>query len=101
MEYFQEVIRFLKKECPADRPIRVRRTSTPASTYGDCSQVDAYYLIRISDQVTHEMAVIAILIHEWAHALSWEASVHEAHGNQWGIAYSKVYRALLKHLMKG
>jgi len=36
------------------------------------------------------------LLHEWAHVLAWFApDGEEEHGEHWGLAYGKIYRAFV------
>jgi predicted SprT family Zn-dependent metalloprotease len=43
-------------------------------------------------------AMFYVLIHEWAHAISWGSETHriEAHGPEWGIAMSRIWQQLLE-----
>lgn len=69
----------------------------PKGLDGDCQIKNDHYLIRI-DPSLQEHEALDTLLHEWAHALSLTKSGDE-HGSEWGIAYSKVYRAFLKHIL--
>lgn len=72
---------------------------------GDCCAARGKFQIRVSREL-NESEAVDVLLHEWAHALSWEACVgkvaysrsisdHEfeqlAHGPKWGLAFSRVY----------
>lgn len=98
MKHYREVIRALKDKCPADLPVIVRRVKVPTDRFGDCNRLDDYYLIRICRDLKEEQA-IDILIHEWAHAISWTKCTSEDHSNEWGKAYSRVYRVFLKEIL--
>lgn len=95
---FRKVVRVLRLKCPADRPIYVRRTKVPRDCEGDCNYKQDHYLIRI-DRALPEYAAIEILMHEWGHVLSWKKCSKDEHCNEWGKAYSKVYRAFLKEFL--
>lgn len=94
-KYYRQVLRLLKTKCPADFPIKVRRIKLPIDRFGDCQKKKDHYLIRISNSLTEEQA-IDYLLHEWSHAISWHKCSVEEHSNEWGKAYSKVYRVFLK-----
>jgi hypothetical protein len=72
---------------------------------GDCCVVRGKFQIRVSREL-NESEAVDVLLHEWAHALSWEACVGKAaksrsisdyeferlaHGPKWGLAFSRVY----------
>jgi hypothetical protein len=98
MQYYRQVVRLLKEKCPADMPVKVRRVKVPDDRFGDCGQMDDHYIIRICRNLKEEQA-IDILIHEWAHAISWEKCNSEDHCNEWGKAYSRVYRIFVKDIL--
>lgn len=55
------------------------------------------FLIRIRPELDYQFAVY-LLSHEWAHAVAWNPEAHPAlvdHDEVWGIAFSRVYRALI------
>jgi len=68
---------------------------------GDCSLHSSfrlekdYFLIRINAANKYEVKADTIL-HEWAHVLTWFDTELEPHGNTWGEAYARIYRAWLK-----
>jgi hypothetical protein len=74
----------------------------PADRLGDCSQTDKGYLIRLSADVVEQQpdAVWMLLAHEWAHALTWDNSVHN-HGDAWGMALAKAWRVITHELGTG
>ena len=56
-------------------------------------------IIRI-DPRQHWRLKFDALMHEWAHAMEWEANWGEDspkadHGETWGVWYSKIYRHLI------
>jgi hypothetical protein len=105
-KYFVRVVEQLKIHLPPSRPVVVQTGRQFSDKEGDCLLCDRRFRIRVSRQLNESQA-IEVLIHEWAHALSWDVCVgpaaksrkmsdHEfewiAHGPKWGIAYSEVYR---------
>ena len=89
--------RHLRASFPTYR-VRVRRL-TLRDAWADCDkQKDGSYLIRIEKRVDATAQTI-LLIHEWAHVLSWETDRHPSdHGGRFGWAYSRVYQAYLDWL---
>ena len=98
METYKKLVVFLKKKYP-DQRVNIRRTTVPAKFDGMCEQKkDNSFTIRI-DKNLPEYYSIDVLLHEFAHVLSWSKDKN-VHGNNWGIAYSKVYRAYLEEFKK-
>ena len=104
-EYFFRVVEQLKIHLPPCRPVIVLAGRPLSKKDGDCCVVRGKFQIRVSRQL-NESEAVDVLMHEWAHALSWEACVgkvahsrgisdHEferlAHGPKWGLAFSRVY----------
>lgn len=104
--YFRRVIDELRINLPPKHPVVVQTTRQFVSRDGDCCLADGTFRIRISRELCLSRA-IDVLLHEWAHALSWHAcfsgvgrsrrlSNYEfdrlSHGPKWGISYSKVYQ---------
>lgn len=92
--------RRLRKKAPAKLPVRVvfrkglRHEGEKA--YGctglaiDLRTRRSEFLIEI-DQDIGEPVACDTLIHEWAHAVSWQAD-KSSHGAAWGVAYARCYR---------
>jgi hypothetical protein len=108
-QYFRRVVEHLKQLLPPNRPVFVLTGRHLPRKDGDCSIVGRKFRIRISRELGLSQAV-DVLLHEWAHALSWDACVGKtansrkvsdyeferlAHGPKWGVAYSKVYLCFL------
>lgn len=103
-DYFFRVVEQLKIRLPPGRPVTVL-AGRQLANHGDCGVVRGKFRIRVSREL-NESEAVDVLLHEWAHALSWEACVgkvahsrsvsdHEferlAHGPKWGLAFSRVY----------
>jgi hypothetical protein len=100
MKSYRAVVQVLKKHCPTDLPVKVRRMKIPNDRFGDCDKGDGHYIIRISKALKEQQAIF-ILLHEWSHALCWNKCIannhkDDDHCDYWGKAYSKVYRVYLK-----
>jgi hypothetical protein len=102
---FHRVVEQLELLLPPNRPVIVMAGRQLSEKDGDCWVVGGKFQIRVSREL-NELHAIDVLLHEWAHCLSWDRCVgrvarsrsildHEfarlAHGPQWGLAYSKVY----------
>jgi hypothetical protein len=82
-------------------PVRVR--SVPAKQlgkfHGTCDFDATYgkvgrFEIRINRAASFALR-LDVLIHEWAHALTWFGSpLIDDHSEEWGCAYARIYRAL-------
>lgn len=104
-QYFFRIVEQLKIHLPPGRPVTVLAGRQFSKKDGDCCVVRGKFQIRVSREL-NESEAVDVLLHEWAHALSWEACVgkvaysrsisdHEferlAHGPKWGLAFSRVY----------
>lgn len=103
--YLLRVAEKLSIYLPPQRPVVVLAGRQLSGKDGDCCVDGRNFRIRVSKELPMSQA-IDTLLHEWAHALSWDACVGKvansrsisdyefewlAHGPKWGIAYSKVY----------
>lgn len=89
---YHQLVRTLKRDLPAKYPVSVRRVTVPRDEFGHCMLNRRKFIINI-DRFLPEWLAIEVLLHEWAHCLSW--SEKEYHSDQWGVAYSQTYRAFL------
>ena len=98
---YHEAVKLIKEKLPLKYPVSVRRVTTPQSIHGDCwfDKEKKHFVIRIDRKLSQFWAV-DVFAHEFGHALSWEASKKEDHGDAWGMAYALVYRTLLEHWFK-
>ncbi len=92
-ERFNEVATFLKKNCKLDYPLNIRRTKLRKEHEGECELKNGKFVIKI-DKYLDENHSIDVLLHEIGHAMAWEKDT-DAHGLNWGKAYSKIYRKFL------
>lgn len=96
---YREVVSFLKKAFPSKYPISVRRKKISNRFDGDCSFLNNKFIIRINKNMS-ESEAIETLLHEWAHTIAWDRCHLDEHCDEWGKAYSRVYRAFLKNFIK-
>ena len=96
-------IRQLRKHFDPGVPVRVASSPMALSLYGDCSRIIKLgRLIEIKIRINSNVNFASrydTLIHEWAHAMEWEANWQEGsakrtHGPTWGVWYAAVYEHL-------
>lgn len=95
MKYFLKVAKFFKNTLK--QKISVRRINLQTNIDGLCEKKDNKFLIRINKNLPENHAV-DVLLHEIAHAVSWEKD-KDIHGTNWGKTYSKIYRMFLKEFL--
>jgi hypothetical protein len=97
-EHFQAVIRHLTEHAPLNAPALIQVRRIPEPVWGRCSWREdqgAYFIEIEAAQPYH--AILDTLIHEWAHAMVWDASPiaceagDAAHGPLWGVAQARAY----------
>lgn len=91
---FLRVSSYLKTVTKARMPIKVRRVVMKDDLLGLCEEKKGFFLIKVRKNLPEEHA-IDILIHEIAHADSWEQD-KDFHGKNWGVSYSRLYRAFVE-----
>lgn len=100
--FFLRDLQRLRKWCPLLEPVAIYRVRNhhACGTF-TWSHKRLIITIHIDDDPRQERET---LIHEWAHALSYDATWPEErynlptrwikHSNAWGIAYARCYRAV-------
>lgn len=88
----------MKSVCAPKYPISVRRLPLSCKLDGDCRFKDDFFLIRINKDLPEHEAIETFL-HELAHCHAWLLE-EDVHGDEWGKAYSRVYRAFLKEFLE-
>ncbi len=91
--------RALRESCPLGRSVKIRLWHTEDSAWGGrASRITEggrlhSYQIDISRELCLQ-AVLDVLIHEWAHLLTWHMTkdCRNEHPAAWGVAYAKAYR---------
>lgn len=94
-KWWHDLIEHLREELPAERPIRVTRSSTQGYPGGVEDHNPQRFAICISaDRVPWEARYD--LAEEWAHVLAgWCGDELADHGLAWGMAYSTVRREII------
>ena len=108
MQIYYQITKLLRSEMPPPCPVVIRRVKMNDNE-GFCLKKDQKFHIRINKSL-NETKTIDVLLHEWAHALTWkELNLDELsddefrkaiHGPEWGLAYSKVYQLFEKHFIE-
>lgn len=89
------MIRWIRKEFPAQKPVSVRSVNQSLLDDADADSdiVRGRFVIRIRQNASYSIKVDA-LCHEWAHVLTWFGAGREkVHHEEWGIWYAKIYQA--------
>lgn len=94
MKTYAQIVRLLKKKCPTNYPISVRRVPLSDKLDGDCQFKKKKFFIRINQNL-EEHEAIETFLHEYAHAHAWDETKDD-HSDEWGKAYSRIYRMFLK-----
>ena len=96
---FQRIVRILKKRFPAKYPIRIRTRSLKGyhGLTKLCDGKEPHFLIIIGKDRFDIM--VAYLIHELAHALSWNLWFNKwenpnFHTDKWSLMYKEIYNFL-------
>jgi hypothetical protein len=112
---FQRVVAGLRSLCPPAFPVVIRTKQLAPGIEGTCARHRNRFVICIADRL-NEKAGIEVLLHEWAHALSWthkldsvaRMPLHDedlferlSHGPEWGVAYADVWRCFVTQILPG
>lgn len=105
---FNCVLAALKRWCPPAKPVKLVINKMANGLLGSCRLVGGKFVIRLNSDMGPPQA-IDVLVHEWAHALSWNYTHDKltagtsnrelvdwaTHDATWGCAYSRTYCAYL------
>lgn len=96
---WRKILYWLRKNFPTKLPVRTRRVKhlkNKEDARGLCwlEENDEFFIIHIDKSMTLE-SQIDVLIHEWAHTLTWFGSDTDDHGDEWALAQGRIYRAFL------
>ena len=96
------IARHLRGALPHDLPVRVRLVPSPrrAPQHGDCTRSDNRYMLTITLHLPTDAAV-GVLLHEWAHVISWGLDGDDDHGEMFCEARRVVFDAYLEWLGYG
>lgn len=104
---YRRALRALRLECPVDHPVRVRLCHLPNPKRADgkatCGWVDwsrdgasinLTLKTRYAGRRRTDEELAGDLLHEWAHAMTMAADT--PHSPEWGVAYARVYSAVVE-----
>lgn len=95
---YRSVVARMRRRFPTAYPLSVRRTKLTDGLDGYCQLTkDGKFLIKINKQL-EEHEAIETFLHELAHACAWDSSKDD-HCDEWGKAYSRIYRVFLSEFM--
>ena len=96
----RHMLRELRAMTPPLLPVVVRRRKLQTMV-GHCLLKKrrgrpAYFTISLDSQIPAKH-LPEVLVHEWAHALSWQLGPYNVddHGPDWGIAYARLYQLVI------
>lgn len=80
-------------------PVVVRRVAIK-DKWGECQfwkDPTPFFRIKLDPALTGER-LAEVLIHEWGHCLSWSSEHPDFldHSAEWGVAYARIYSALIE-----
>ena len=90
MDDITGLARHLRACFPSHR-VHVRRRRLGLD-YGTCAYRPPLFLITLDASLSRDAAIL-VLVHEWAHVLSWDRYTQEPHCDRFGIAYARAWRA--------
>jgi predicted metal-dependent hydrolase len=100
MQDYRRLVRFLKRQFPCGFKVTVIRTNVPKDRFGDCIWQPKHrrFRIRIHKDLPEDVAIY-MLVHEWAHLLTWDAPGDD-HGPHWSKAYGVIYRTFVADFLE-
>lgn len=87
------VLMWLRREFPLPKKVQVRQVDIK-ELQGSCELVGQCFKIQICKRQCYNLR-LDTLLHEWAHAQTWNGNDTDDHGSEWGLAYARLYRAYL------
>lgn len=99
MTRYRKLTTFLKKNYPQPFPVSVRRVNLGETYDGCCQFKGSYFLVSVNRNLPEHQA-IETLLHEYAHVIAWNKCKNDDHCDEWGKAYSRLYRAFLKEFFE-
>jgi len=98
---FKKDVQFLKSQMPPLLPVRVYRRPTKGCLgYTNLTLKNgcpSHFIIVVSSTLSWD-ATWQVLIHEWAHAMSWvgDGETFCDHGPEWGLWFAKIYQEIIE-----
>lgn len=86
---WRKTLNWLRREFPLSQPVAVR--TVVMDDHGDAMFKDGKFRIRINRRDDWGIR-LEFILHEWAHCLTWFGNDTDDHGEEWGLAYARIYR---------
>ncbi len=94
--------RWLRRRFTPPGPVRIRLVCGLHNCAVTCESENAYrhrldsfpeyFHVQVRKEQSHTSKIDSLL-HEWAHVLTWCGLDDDPHGEEWGLAHSRIYRA--------
>ncbi len=88
-------LRWIRDKFPPPRPTRVVLKKGLGADHGTtCLTKGNKFVVEIKATIPY-WAKVDVLLHEWAHVLTWLGNDDKHHGEEWGLNYARIYQASL------
>ncbi len=90
----RQVLNWLLEEYPPLGPVSIefkKVDKKKADTGADCDKKGRRFIIRLDPRLTWYSAV-ELLMHEYAHVLTWPLTNYPDHSDEWALAFGRMYR---------
>lgn len=89
----------LRRKLPLAKPVRVHLTdSVPGGDWGQATESQRRFIIYLDERAIFPDGdcdfLVELLIHEWAHLMTWGMLDDKDYDAHWGLAYARAYRAV-------
>lgn len=102
----RRVSRIIRENVDTEYPVRVRTVKPnpqikKMNALGYCylanerKPVAQRYFVIVIPRTTSADDVVELLVHEWAHCMSWDDPGDGDHGAKWAKAYSQLYQLII------
>ena len=91
---WRKMLSWLRRNYPVKMKVTIRRVRNlrkkePNIGYSEGTNRSIYIAI---DYNTSFALQCDTLLHEWAHVMTWDGNDIDEHGEEWGLAYARIYR---------
>lgn len=94
-EVLRAAVGGLMAAVPLNGPLEVRVLVIEDTYLGATYRDGGGYIILIEARQSM-MEILGTLVHEYAHAMVYDAALEDPHGPLWGVAYARAYREALR-----
>jgi len=93
---WRRLLRWIKQEFPPPRPITVHQENGSCLSGDDLGYAHLTkgnkFVVAVNRHLPY-WAKAEVLVHEWAHVLTWLGNDSDMHGEEWGLNYARIYQA--------